>query len=238
MRRSLDPLHDVGGRAVAVVLVVHRRAQYFHVGHDLLSSVGCARWDGPQPLVTIGAASSGRGPNRPHRSRCATPGRGARRSRGGTRRVGGGSGWCPYGFSLGPQGGVRVARHRRGLRRGARVSARPASVGTPREPSSWDTGQPEAAVTHGGARGTPSSAVSSGRPRRPARPRGCPGRPGPDRCDVRPGHGPRLVRMPPEWSGSPRSPAVRRFAQVEDEILQEQASVQNPHKWLMACGHP
>jgi hypothetical protein len=143
MRRSLDPLHDVGGRAVAVVLVVHRRAQYFHVEHDLLSSVGCARWDGPQPLVTIGAASSGRGPNRPHRSRCATPGRGARRSRGGTRRVGGGSGWCPYGFSLGPQGGVRVARHRRGLRRGARVSARPASVGTPREPSSWDTGQPE-----------------------------------------------------------------------------------------------
>jgi hypothetical protein len=39
------------------------------------------------------------------------------------------------------------------------------------------------------------------------------------------------------WT-SPRSPAVRRVAQVEDEILQEQASVQNPHKRLMACGHP
>lgn len=50
--------------AVAVVLVVHRRAQYIHVGHDFLSSRRLRSMGRPssvtdslcQPLVTIGAS--------------------------------------------------------------------------------------------------------------------------------------------------------------------------------------
>jgi hypothetical protein len=48
-----------------------------------------------------------------------------------------------------------------------------------------------------------------------------------------PSHGPRLVHMPSEPSGSQRSPAVssgRSFAQVAGAILRKQARGQNPDK--------